>query len=77
VFRIRYMMCSNSFFLELRKVLGCFPLQTIAFRGHGFSLLEKTALRCLQTRAVPAGVNGLPLQTTIIVVVITLIKEKL
>src|SRR5690625_1268697 len=31
--------------------LGCFPLRTVAFRGHGFSLLEKTTLRGLQTRA--------------------------
>jgi len=29
----------------------CFPLQTVAFRGHGFSLLEKPTLRGLQTRA--------------------------
>src|SRR5690625_7718984 len=49
-------------------VLVCFPLRTVAFRGHGFSLLEKTTLRGLQTRAVPAGVNGPPLQTNIIIV---------
>src|SRR5699024_1731651 len=48
--------------------LGCFPLQTVAFRGHGFSLLENFTLRGLQTRAVPAGVNGPPLQTTIEIV---------
>ena len=30
-----------------------------AFRGHGFSLLEKNTLRGLQTRAVPAGVTAL------------------
>jgi len=48
--------------------LGCFPLRTVAFRGHGFSLLEKPTLRGLQTRAIPAGVNGPPLQTTIIIV---------
>src|SRR5690625_4401634 len=29
----------------------CFPLRTVAFRGHGFSLLEKPTLRGLQTRA--------------------------
>ena len=46
----------------------CFPLQTVAFRGHGFSLLEKPTLRGLQTRAVPAGVNGPRLQTTIVIV---------
>src|SRR5699024_2605503 len=46
----------------------CFPLRTVAFRGHGFSLLEKPTLRGLQTRAIPAGVNGPPLQTTIIIV---------
>ena len=45
---------------------GCFPLRTVAFRGHGFSLLEKPTLRGLQTRAFPAGVNGPSLQTTII-----------
>jgi len=69
-------------------VLVCFPLRTVAFRGHGFSLLEKPTLRGLQTRAIPAGqgrlrqllhrtkknglyfrgVNGPPLQTTIIIV---------
>jgi|SRR5690625_2468455 len=53
-----------------------FPLRPVAFRGHGFSLLEKPTLRGLQTRAgtaitrptktlVPARVNGPPLQTTI------------
>src|SRR5699024_7966976 len=47
---------------------GCFPLWTVAFRGHGFSLLEKPTLWGLQTRAVPAGVNGPPLQTTITIV---------
>src|SRR5699024_1261549 len=47
---------------------SCFPLRTVAFRGHGFSLLEKPTLRGLQTRAVPAGVNGPPLQTTIVIV---------
>src|SRR5699024_991920 len=40
-------------------------LRTVAFRGHGFSLLEKPTLRGLQTRAVPAGVNGPPLQTAL------------
>ena len=49
-------------------MLDCFPLRTVAFRGHGFSLLEKPTLRGLQTRAVPAGVNGPPLQTTIEIV---------
>src|SRR5690625_1113477 len=44
----------------------CFPLRTVALRGHGFSLLEKPTLRGLQTRAIPAGVNGPPLQTTIV-----------
>src|SRR5699024_3986888 len=47
---------------------GGFPLRTVAFRGHGFSLLENPTLRGLQTRAVPAGVNGPPLQTTIVIV---------
>src|SRR5699024_11482894 len=46
----------------------CFPLRTVAFRGHGFSLLEKPTLWGLQTRAVPAGVNGPPLQTIIVIV---------
>jgi len=46
----------------------CFSLRTVAFRGHGFSLLEKPSLRGLQTRAIPAGVNGPPLQTTIVIV---------
>src|SRR5690625_238526 len=36
-------------------------LQADAFRGHGFSLLEKTTLRGLQTRAIPAGVTALHL----------------
>src|SRR5699024_5944858 len=48
--------------------LGCFPLRTVAFRGHGFSLLENFTLRGLQTRALPAGVNGPPLQTNIVIV---------
>jgi len=48
------------------EVSDCFPLQTVAFRGHGFSLLEKPTLRGLQTRAIPAGVNGPPLQTPIV-----------
>jgi len=43
-------------------------MRRVAFRGHGFSLLENLALRGLQTRTVPAGVNGPPLQTTIIIV---------
>src|SRR5690625_2393939 len=30
-----------------------------AFRGHGLSLLEKTTLWGLRTRAVPAGVTAL------------------
>ena len=30
-----------------------------AFRGHGLSLLEKTTLRGLRTRAIPAGVTAL------------------
>ena len=30
-----------------------------AFRGHGLSLLEKTTLRGLQTRAISAGVTTL------------------
>jgi len=51
----------------------CFPLRTVAFRGHGFSLLEKPTLRGLQTRAVPAGVNGPPLQTTIVIVKVSFI----
>jgi len=29
-----------------------------AFRGHGLSLLEKTTLRGLRTRAIPANVFG-------------------
>src|SRR5699024_1464565 len=36
-------------------------LRAGAFRGHGFSLLEKTTLRGLQTRAIPAGVTALHL----------------
>jgi len=48
--------------------LGCFPLRTVAFRGHGFRLLENSTLRGLQTRAIPAGVNGPPLQTSIVIV---------
>src|SRR5699024_267229 len=44
--------------------LGWFPLRTVAFRGHGFRLLENSTLRGLQTRAIPAGVNGPPLQTS-------------
>ena len=48
--------------------MHCFPLRTVAFRGHGFSLLEKPTLRGLQTRAVPAGVNGPSLQTSIVIV---------
>src|SRR5699024_3953460 len=43
-------------------------MRWVVFRGHGFSLLEKPTLRGLQTRAVPAGVNGPPLQTTIEIV---------
>src|SRR5690625_2153344 len=39
-------------------MLVCFPLRTVAFRGHGFSLLEKPTLRGLQTRAIPANVFG-------------------
>src|SRR5699024_7474779 len=31
-----------------------------AFRGRGLSLLEKTTLRGLRTRAIPAGVTALP-----------------
>src|SRR5699024_5702355 len=54
--------------VNCNEALGRFPLQTVAFRGHGFSLLEKPTLRGLQTRAVPAGVNGPPLQTTIVMV---------
>jgi len=34
-------------------------LRADAFRGPGFSLLEKIALRGLQTRAFPAGVTAL------------------
>src|SRR5699024_12413786 len=44
----------------------CFPLRTVAFRGHGFSHLVKPTLRGLQTRAIPAGVNVSPHQTTIV-----------
>src|SRR5690625_2262914 len=39
-------------------MLVCLPLLTVAFRGHGFSLLEKPTLRGLQTRAIPANVFG-------------------
>src|SRR5699024_4340089 len=52
----------------MRRKSMCFPLRTVAFRGHGFSLLEQPSLRGLQTRAIPAGVNGPPLQTTIVIV---------
>src|SRR5690625_3229095 len=34
-------------------------LRADAFRGHGLSLLEKTTLRGLRTRAIPAGVTAL------------------
>src|SRR5690625_644288 len=34
-----------------------------AFRGHGLSLLEKTTLRGLRTRAIPAGVTALLIRT--------------
>ena len=33
-------------------------LRVDAFRGHGLSLLEKTTLRGLRTRAIPANVFG-------------------
>ena len=33
-------------------------LVTDAFHGHGLSLLEKTTLRGLRTRAVPVGVTA-------------------
>src|SRR5699024_3630784 len=36
-------------------------LRVDAFRGHGLSLLEKTTLRGLRTRAIPAGVTTLHL----------------
>src|SRR5699024_6774793 len=36
-------------------------LRVDAFRGHGFSLLEKPTLWGLQTRAIPAGVTTLHL----------------
>ncbi len=39
-------------------------LRVDAFRGHGLSLLEKTTLRGLRTRAVPAGVTTPPLTRT-------------
>jgi len=85
-------MCYNkNATINCNGALGRFPLRTVAFRGHGFSLLEKPTLRGLQTRAgtgtarcsshrnplrllapsktfVPAGVNGPPLQTTIVIV---------
>src|SRR5699024_9328349 len=34
-------------------------LRADAFRGHGLSLLQKTTLRGLRTRAIPAGVTAL------------------
>src|SRR5699024_5914066 len=60
--------CFGQKIYKMRRKSMCFPLRTVASRGHGFSLLEKPTLRGLQTRAIPAGVNGHPLQTTIIIV---------
>ncbi len=39
-----------------------------AYELGGFSRPSSTTLWGLQTRAIPAGVNGPPLQTTIIIV---------
>src|SRR5690625_2658242 len=45
-------MCYNkNATINCNGALGRFPLRTVAFRGHGFSLLEKPTLRGLQTRA--------------------------
>src|SRR5699024_3605881 len=51
---------------RLLSISACYSrrpgsLQADAFRGHGFSLLEKPTLRGLQTRAIPAGVTALHL----------------
>src|SRR5699024_8380269 len=54
--------------INLRSGYKIGRMRWVVFRGHGFSLLEKPTLRGLQTRAVPAGVNGPPLQTTIEIV---------
>src|SRR5699024_5252564 len=54
--------CEVSAWLFCQYVCYCFrpgSIRAAAFRGHGLSLLEKTALRGLRTRAIPAGVNAL------------------
>jgi len=48
-----------SYFQRKRNHDRLGSLRADAFRGHGFSLLEKTTLRGLQTRAFPAGVTAL------------------
>src|SRR5699024_8850487 len=54
--------CEVSAWLFCQYVCYCFrpgSIRADAFRGHGLSLLEKTALRGLRTRAIPAGVTAL------------------
>jgi len=47
-------------FLKLRKVLGCFPLQTIAFRGPGRIGVHSSHSSLRRTGRASAGVatNG-------------------
>src|SRR5699024_1799895 len=50
--------CEVSAWLFCQYVCYCYrpgSIRADAFRGHGLSLLEKTALRGLRTRAIPAG----------------------
>src|SRR5699024_8753962 len=54
--------CDVSAYLIARDVCYRYrpgPIRADAFRGHGLSLLEKTTLRGLRTRAIPAGVTAL------------------
>src|SRR5699024_12119960 len=54
--------CEVSAWLIFQYVCYCYrpgPIRADAFRGHGLSLLEKTTLRSLRTRAIPAGVTAL------------------
>ena len=64
VFDVKSIKCDVT--SRLLSISTCYSrrpgsLRAGAFRGHGFSLLEKTTLRGLQTRAVPAGVTALHL----------------
>src|SRR5690625_6140908 len=52
-------MCYNkNATINCNGALGRFPLRTVAFRGHGFSLLGKPTLRGLQTRAGAGTARG-------------------